>query len=190
MYEDALAAAVARGDETGLVKLFAAEDLEPPLICWSPSSSFLDIAPLRFLNDYWQRLPRADDGLPLAGAVEAMEMKPALGFIMLLDVLNEGEDFRYRVYGSRIAQQSGFDMTGRRTSEIGSSNYVSTYFLCMYRAAMIRREAVYTRHNPPPHVSVKTWDRLALPLVSPEGQIVRLLVGNVPGEWRSVSGLA
>ncbi|PJK30947.1 hypothetical protein CVT23_03530 [Minwuia thermotolerans] len=185
MFEDALATAVAGGDQLGLNRLFADEGLEPPLITWSPATNELPAAPLRFLNDYWRGLPKTG-GLPQARAVDPLAMKPALGYIMLLDVLDGGADFRYRVYGSRIAQHSGFDMTGKKTSEIGSSNYVSVFFLCMYRAAMIRREAVYTRHNPAAHVSVRTWDRLLLPLAGDEGLVQRILAGNVAGDWRPV----
>lgn len=187
MVEDHLAEAVARGDRRQLDELFAAEGLETPVIAWSPATVSLPDAALRFLNDYWRGL-RNGDGLPLASAVQPPDMKPALGVIMLLDVLNGGEDFRYRVYGTRIAQYSGFDMTGRRTSEIRTSDYVSTFFLSLYRAAMIRREAVHTRHNPSAEVSARTWDRLILPLAGPDGEVGRLLVGNVAGAWRPVAG--
>lgn len=185
MFLDPLATAVAGGDQLDLNRLFAAEGLEPPLIGWSPATGELPVAPLRFLNDYWRDLPKTC-GLPQARAVDPLAMKPALGHIMLLDVLDGGADFRYRVYGSRIAQHSGFDMTGKRTSEIDTSKYVPVFFLCMYRAAMIRREAVYTRHNPPARVSVRTWDRLLLPLAGDDGSVRRVLAGNVAGDWRPV----
>lgn len=187
VHPDDMAQEVAANGRRSVDRLFAGEVLDPPVVIWQPMASDLPVKPLPFLLDYWHDLPRVED-LPLANAVDALSLGPALGDVMLLDVIDQGQDFRYRVYGSKIAEGANFDMTGRLTSEIQTSRYVSIFFLAIYRAAMIRREPVYTRHNPPVEVSAKTWDRLILPLAGKSGPVERILVGNVAGRWRSTLG--
>lgn len=181
---DDIAAKLIIDDHNRLNRLFAEEALDPPILIWNAMSSQLPVPPLPFLLTYWSQLPRTRD-IPLASAIDPHSMKSALGHVMLLDVLGRGEDFRYRVYGTNIAERSGFDMTGKRTSEIQTSGYVSKFFLAVYRAVAARRQYVYTQHNPPTEVSAETWDRLILPLADENGEVSRILVGNVAGPWRS-----
>src|SRR3546814_18454171 len=74
-----------------------------------------------------------------------MQMRPALGHIMLLDVLDGGADYRYRVYGSEIAQRAGFDMTGKCTSELPTGSLASLFFIAVYQAVLLRPQPVYPR---------------------------------------------
>ena len=184
IFLDSIASDLVRGDYASLDALFTSEALDPPVLIWEPDPAQLPVDPLPDLLAYWYDLPRIGD-LPAAGALDPLAMKGALGHLMLLDVISDGQDFRYRVYGTKIAERSGFDMTGRLTSEINTSGYISRFFLAVYRAAMARRQAIYTRHNPPSEISARTWDRLVLPLVDDGGRISRILVGNVAGRWRS-----
>lgn len=50
--------------------------------------------------------------MPLASEIDALEMRPALGYGMLVEPVDGGADFRDRLYGSNLAAVSGFDMTG------------------------------------------------------------------------------
>lgn len=154
-----------------------------PKLIWSPETADLDHAPLRFLMDYWRGLRDGDD-LPRASAIDPTGMRPALGNVMLLDVLQGGADFRYRLYGSNIALHAGFDMTGKRVSDIKTGSAVATFFTLVYQAVLKRREPIYTEHRPPATISVTKWHRLILPLTDADGAINRLLVGNMPGDWR------
>ncbi|MFC3226398.1 PAS domain-containing protein [Marinibaculum pumilum] len=148
---------------------------------WSPWVDALDEEVLRILQAYWTDLP-AGRRAPRAAAVNPARMKPALGYVMLLDVLEGGRDFRYRVYGSAIAARSGFEATGRTVSELPVAP-MTEYFLASYRACLRRIEPLFTRHAPPVMLHVVGWDRLILPLEDDDGSIVRLLVGNVPRRW-------
>ena len=67
---------------------------------------------------------------------------------MLLDLVEGGRDFRYRLYGSMIASISGFDMTGKLLSEHPASPYVAEFALASYRAAVQRREPVFRERHP------------------------------------------
>jgi hypothetical protein len=173
---------LARGDHLACDQLFTHDGGLPVHVVWRPTADDLKHAPLQFLLTHWTGHRRADR-LPSHDIARPELLRPALGNIMLLDVLDDGWDYRYRVYGTRIAQASGFDMTGKRTSELKITNS-SQFFLICYRSVLDQREPLYTEHSPPLQISVTRWHRLILPLDDAMGKITRLLVGNVAGEWR------
>ncbi len=111
-------------------------------------------------------------------------MRAALGYVMLLDVEDDAWDYRYRVYGTAIAQRSGFDATGRLLSEL-ALRPLEQFFIASYRACVLQSGYMFSRHVPPPRVHTTSWDRIILPLEDGEGVINRLLVGNVPGTWNA-----
>ena len=137
---------------------------------------------LAFLLDYWRDLGKAqEDGLPLASQVDGIDLVPALGNIMLLDVEREGLDARYRLYGTKVADKAGRDWTGWLVSEM--NRVTRTPAALLYRAGYLavyrRLMPLFTEHNSPPWVAAEAWRRLILPLTDDEGRCTRLLVGNV-----------
>lgn len=170
-------------DTPRLDEYFAQNDAPPPRLAWNPGEAEVPAGPLRFLRGFWHERC-ADGALPRYDAVEPFALKPALGYVMLLDVLDDGWDYRYRVYGSEIAQRFGRDLTGKRTSDIAKTAYTGIFYLAGYRALIRRREALFTVSSSPNYVAAVDWSRLCLPLVDETGAIARILVGNVPGDWR------
>jgi hypothetical protein len=71
---------------------------------------------LRFLKDYWEG-KRAGRALPSRADIKPVEMKEHLGWIILVDVLPDVDDFRYRMIGSRVTQYFLQDSTGKTISE-------------------------------------------------------------------------
>jgi|SRR5579863_7713155 len=171
--------AIVDGEVTGIRSCFASHRAHGPEILWSPSDNEIVPAQLRFLQRYWKGRA-ADRRAPHFREIDAMEMKPALGFIVLMDVLDQGNDFHCRLFGSSVAAVSGFDMTGKRVREHKASSYIVSFFVAAYRAAYQRGEPLYTIHRPPLTVHTNAWHRLMLPLHDDEGRIVRFLSGNVP----------
>lgn len=162
---------------------FAARGARLEALIWSPTSAVTDHDVLRFLIGYWDDL-RGEATLPLASAVTPFDLKPALGHIVLIDVLDDGWNGRFRVYGTKVAETYGRDMTGRLLSDIDGGNYVSIFFRSLYRAACLRQASYYSHHFPPAHVAVESWQRLALPLAGPDGKVCRFLACNIAGPWR------
>lgn len=150
---------------------------------WRPAGDDLAHEQLQFLLSYWKNLSDAE-GRVTADEIDPLNMWPALGFVILVDVIEGGEDFRIRVYGSAIAQSVEVDVTGKLISQTPWQGVVMEFFYAVYRAVVIRPEPLYTEHEPPMDVGVKLWHRLMLPLVDGDGEVCRVLVGNVPGEWR------
>jgi hypothetical protein len=171
-------AIVNRRDEA-LRELFLRIDSPAPTIEWDPPAHLLDRHPeLGFLQRFWDDR-RCGAGLPPSETIEPMELAPALGYVMLLQPVDGGQDYLYRVYGTAIAEHSGLEMTGKRVRDVPAP-LVALYFLATYRAVSAARRPLYAHHATHHDIQVAQWDRLILPFVNPAGQVDRLLVGNVP----------
>ncbi len=182
---DELVGHVDSADEHALQAFFAAHHLPPCRLLWDPQEADLKEEVLQYLLEFWQQRRRADGLLP-RNAIDPVALRRALGYIMLLDVIDGGSDFRYRLYGTIIAERTGFDWTGRRLSEMAAQVPTGTFYEAVYRSVMRRRQPIYTISGSPLHVAATWWSRLILPVADPdcEGEIGGFLVGNCPGEWR------
>lgn len=170
------------GDRNRLDRLFDAMDCSPPELVWSSPSEELSCDILAFLHRYWCERRRGD-ALPLSSQIDALDLGPALGYIMLLEPKDGGGDFLYRVYGSRIVDYSKAEMTGKRVWDVPSP-LVAAYFVATYRAVCLRREPLFTFHRSRLAQFYAQWERLILPFVNEDGEVDRLLVGNVPSLQR------
>jgi hypothetical protein len=167
------------GDLSAIEAVFVENGARPPSLAWNPWAGHVGAPVMRFLMDYWRDHAPAG-ALPHLKQVDPVELRPALGYLMLLDAVDGGRDFRYRLYGSIVASVSGFDMTGKLLSEHPASPYVTEFAIASYRAALRRREPVYTERSPVGAVQAIRWQRIALPLVDDSGAVVRFLAGTAP----------
>lgn len=170
---------LAIGDARALAPLFVGRDIPLPTMCWAPTSPDLAARQLVFLLEYWNGL-RGGGTMAPAKAIQPIEMRPALGYVCLIDVLDDGLDFHYRVYGSDIAHCVGADLTGTRLSAYTRSRWMLVFHAAAYRASTQRHEPLFTSYVPTSDIATTRWDRLILPLADDDGQVVRLLVGKVP----------
>lgn len=166
------------GDLQPIALWFLRNGAAAPEAVWDPEPESLTAPPLRFLLDHWRMLAHdlAHDGsVPPARRIDALELKPALGYMMLLEPVDGGRDFRYRLYGSELARISGFDMTGQRLSTHPASFYAAEFGIASYRAVMRRRRPVYTVRHPVGARLARRWQSLALPFVDDAGCVTRIL---------------
>jgi hypothetical protein len=159
--------------------VFRKEGAQGPVVIWDPRASDMEAPPLATLIEYWWSL-RVDDALPRADRIDPLGMRRALGYVMLVDAVESGRDFRYRLYGSAVAAVSGFDMTGRLLSEHAASAYILEFSLALYRATIQRRRPVFCHYAPAGTLLTAQWHRVALPMTDRSGAVVRLLAGAVP----------
>ena len=176
-------AELASGQSPLLDSWFAQADLPPPQLQGDPLREQIDHPRLQSLHDHWIALPR-DGDLPHIRFLEPLRLRAWLGDLIVLDVLDEGRDFRYRVYGSLVASHVGFDLTGSLTSDIAgrmqTGAVIPLFFLSLYRRVVLDRCAWYSRHQPPHTVTAFFWRRLILPYVGDDGEVARLLIGILP----------
>lgn len=171
---DSIAAALGDGDQHALNQLFVSRGTEPPTVIWDPSAEVLPREGLKFLLAHWQGLV-SGKALPLASELDPIDLKPALGNIILVDVVDGGRDFRYRLYGTKISLVSSGDKTGRYVTDFEGPP--AEFFYVIYRAVLARRSPVYTFHYPTMTNNFRRWHRLLLPLYDESGEIVRYLIG-------------
>lgn len=181
-----VATEIRNGGSASLDAMFQAWGAPNPLIVFDPDEADMRESRLVTLLRYWHDMPRIK-GLPDHSALDPIDITSTLGIVMLLEVLPEGDDFRYLIYGEEIAERFGRNMVGKRTSDIPTQASVTTLFLACYRVAIDTRRPILTEHSAPPKVSATTWRRLVLPLAGPTGAVERFLVGNIPGVWRKPS---
>lgn len=170
---------ISRNDLLAVRETFQSFGAGGPEIVWAPSIDQIEQPTLRSLFTYWSGLA-SHGSIPLASQIDPIEMRPALGYVMLLEVMDGGRDFRYRVFGTEIAAVSEFDMTGHLLSEHRASAYIVEFALAVYRAAYVRGRSVLTEHWPSQTRQTASWQRLILPLASVSGGVVRFLAGTVP----------
>lgn len=157
-------------------EIFAERGKPAPEVVWQPGLGDLPVEGLRFLLDYWQSA-RRDADLPPAGAIDPFTLKPVLGDVMVLEAEDGGRDFRYRLYGTRVADSSRFDWTGRSVEDMRRSlkGPGPAFYLAIYRAVLARRQPVYTLSPASVMFTDRFWARLVLPFGNP---VTRIVVGN------------
>src|SRR5713226_1460082 len=72
---------------------------------------------LRRLLDLWNA-KRGDRPMPVRADFDVFELKDWLGNLMLIEVLPEASEFRYRLYGSVLASYYNRDLTGKLTATL------------------------------------------------------------------------
>lgn len=145
---------------------------------YDPSEPQLPTEALRSTLRYWQGLP-ITDGIPDSVKIEPTELSAALGFLMLIDFDDEAGDFYYALYGSKIAETSGIDLTGKSVWQGRTARSVQIFTVACYLAARRLKRPIYSVHESPPTVTSSRWHRLILPM-GRGGEIKRFLVCNVP----------
>lgn len=171
--------AVLTGNMRAVGEVFSQHGASAPFVVWKPNPEQLRSEPPRHVLAHWSGLA-AGSRLPGHRQVDPLHLRPALGYVMLLDVVEGSQDFRYRLYGSVIARVSGFDMTGKLLSEHPASAFVTEFSLAVGCAAVRRREPIYTVRRPAGTPDTSLWERLVLPLVDADDRVIRLLVVATP----------
>jgi len=183
-----LAAAIADGDLSAVERLFLAAKARPPLVVWQPDAAMLRSPVLTRLLQQWQALRPAPDRPPPPRAAAKLLEGPAVDWTMHLAPPAEAAaavdgnaplpHFVYRHYGAGIARHYGRDMTGQSIAAF--AGHIGTFFAAVYEAVRLRPEPIFTEHEPPAAVLVRSWRRLILPFAEPGLTVSSFVVGNIP----------
>lgn len=161
------------GDPVPTSRLFHAQGLDAAEVVWAPCSKGTGSEKLGFLIDYWHEA-RRDDALPTCDAIDPVALKPVLGHVLVCEPVDGGQDFLIRLYGTKMAQSMGRDLTGERVSRFQPDSYINAFILATYRAVAQRREPLFTRHWPSQQAIFKEIPRVLLPFMR-NGKVSRIL---------------
>ncbi|MEQ9642853.1 MAG: PAS domain-containing protein [Alphaproteobacteria bacterium] len=175
-----------RGRDLGqLATLYRDNDLQPPVVTLAPGAEDIPLPTHRTLWTWW-----IDKGgpehLPPFDLISPATLKPFLGRLIVLEPIDDGADFRYRLYGSTIAQFVGMDFTGKLLSQTHALRRIPEVMipchLATFRAAIQARQALYMAEQREHAVTPYTWHRLLLPFAAADGSVGRVLLYTVPCE--------
>jgi hypothetical protein len=113
---------------------------------------------------------------PTRSDMRAEDLQPWLGNIILLDVIDGGKDFRYRLFGSVIAREAGFDMTGKMLSDYPIKSRAP--FLFEVHRELVRRACPAISEHNPDVPNVRRRRRLLLPFSSDGKSVDMTLSAN------------
>lgn len=124
-------------------------------------------ANIQLAYDYWLTRRGVRD-MPARADLRPEDMKGFLGTVSLVDILPDPLDFRYALFGSVVAEEYGFDMTGKsartfQPPEIGA--LIWSLFEDAYRARVPSLHAIGFESA----TQQLEFERLILPL-SPDGE--------------------
>ena len=142
---------------------------------------------LAFLYGYWNTIRETRGRLPMRKDIDVLELREAIGSIMMLDALDDGFDARYRVYGTGIAEYAGKDWTGATVSEMcrKTSTPIALLYRACYLAVYRTLRPVYTENISPSWLAPRVWRRMILPYTDDDGVCAGFMVGNIPVEPRA-----
>lgn len=111
--------------------------------------------------------------LPARAAFSMEDLRPYMGRIGILDVLEGGADFRFRVYGSNIAAAYRGEMTGKSVRDY-RPNFRDA-IVPGYRRCFETREPQYDVLEIDDELMLYRWERVVVPL-SADGHAVNMLM--------------
>lgn len=130
---------------------------------------------LSSLQAFWES-KRKDGALPGRSDFDVLELWPWLGHLALVEVIDGGADFRYRLHGTTMVEILGMDLTGRRLSEM--TDVIRAVAGPEFRAAVATgRPTGFTRIRVNRSVDHRQVTTLILPLATDGRTIDMLLYG-------------
>jgi len=127
------------------------------------------------LLDYCRALA-GQHALPLADDFRPRDVRWALGWISLIDVLDRGADFRFRLFGTMCQSVYGLDLTGKKLSEIERCGTFTGLRGNYEEVVNLRRPALKFVTFLWANGSEIGFERLLMPFVDREDEVCRILI--------------
>jgi hypothetical protein len=125
--------------------------------------------------DYWKSRCRPDGMPPRRADIDPFEITAIMPNIVLLDVLNNPRDFRYRVVGTGVVEHLTADWTGHKVSEIPIQGPDGSIFSACNRVVTSKHPLLSRIPYVGPHAEYLSCEDIILPLVDDEGAVEKLL---------------
>jgi hypothetical protein len=134
---------------------------------------------LHALHELWQA-KRDARAMPSRGDFDWADLRPWFGNLILVDVIDDGADFHYRLWGSELAQLLGYELTGRRMSDVVS--WLGPNPRDEYREVCRTRGVVSVLVRMPDADHIVRLHKLNLPLSCDGVRIDKVLAAIYPAE--------
>ena len=131
---------------------------------------------LRMLLDYWNAT-RGTSAMPTRAALDPIALWQWLGHLILIEAASGGE-FKYRVYGTGLAEYYGRDLTGKTTAALRSD--VRALVCREYAAVCETRRPLLVTHTRRIREQRMPVEKLILPFSADGTSVDRLLAGAYP----------
>ena len=174
---EAIRESLLTGDTDVARRVFISHGARAPEIIWAPKDAEIRNPLLRQFAEIC-RASSAANGKFLAADFRMNAFETLGDWLMLIDIDKDAGGYRYLHYGTAIAESYGQDMTSRLTSDLGG--HIADFFCGLYAAVEIKKEHVFSEHEPPLGIFVRTWQRLIVPLFDGNGVVTQFAVLNIP----------
>ena len=147
-----------------------------------PIASALRYDSLRQALAYWESKRRGRP-MPARRDLDPIEIPRLLPWVLLIDVLRDPLDFRYRLIGTEVVAVSRDDFTGTRFSDLpGKGSDSVIWDNCL---TVVRSKAPFSRRPPyvGPRDDVHSGQNLLMPLSS-DGEQVDMIFQLIAFQWR------
>lgn len=149
--------------------LATAVDTEEALATGKPMAPMLAA-----LYEKW-REKAAGRPAPSRADFDIADLRPWLGFLVLVEVVDGGADFFYRVYGTEVTAFYGNDFTGKRLSDVEPA--IQELLFPEYRRAAATMKPLYVVRRPRLRREETRVARVVLPLSRDGSTVDQILVG-------------
>jgi len=97
------------------------------------------------LLEYWRRQRPARGRLPARVDIDPVELGSELiPYIALIDVVDGGARFRFRLVGTQLAVEAGLDLSGRFVDELNPNRDYADYITGLYQRTMREKTPTYS----------------------------------------------
>jgi len=148
-----------------------------------PESQAITNPHLQQLYDLWNS-KRENRLAPARSDFTISEFKPWLGHLLILDNVSSRDRIRFRLYGSKLVELFGFDLTNRTV--LDSMLLIGDRPLIEYDAVARLRQPVHVSRFTPTAKRHLQVDKLALPLIS-DGHVDQILAAIYPSHYETDS---
>lgn len=131
---------------------------------------------LDWLFRYWAER-RGARPYPARSDIDPIQLRPLLGNIMLFDVVGNPPRFRYRLYGSSLAERAGYDMTGKWVDDLPDPGNAELVNRQLRQLVACRHAIAYQRERILDGRACR-YEVLALPL-SDDGLTINMILEGV-----------
>lgn len=149
----------------------------------------LDHPMLAAVHAYWSA-KRGDRPMPARADMDPLELRDYLGWIAILDVLEDGSDFHYRLVGTKVVHYFGGDGTGKTISETFGDQGPDIVggVIGTYRRAALKCLPVRVHSDVPWREGNRgVFDSIHLPL-SDDGVTANMVMSVFTFDYREITG--